>query len=351
VADDESLRHSIDLLIQGRSLGADGAAAALNTILAGTCAPEQVAGFLVALAAKGPTAEELVGLLDTMTALGVHLDLPVDVLDRAVDVVGTGGDGSGSINVSTMAAFVVAGAGVPVVKHGSRKASSAVGSSDLLEALGVSIAPGPDVVARCVEEAGFGFCFAPAFHPALAAVGPIRSALGVRTVFNYLGPMANPAGVRRLLLGVSDPLLLDVMAHVTAERGARRVLVVRGADGLDEVSVSGRTQIVEASVDAAGDQHVHEWWFDPGTHGFATWPVDAVRGGEAPHNASVARSVLAGDPGPGRDIVVLNAGFALVAADQVSSIDDGVAAARESIDAGRASRVLDRVIELSATGA
>ena len=141
------------------------------------------------------------------------------------------------------------------------------------------------------------------------------------------------------------------MAHVTAERGARRVLVVRGADGLDEVSVSGRTQIVEASVDAAGDQHVHEWWFDPGTHGFATWPVDAVRGGEAPHNASVARSVLAGDPGPGRDIVVLNAGFALVAADQVSSIDDGVAAARESIDAGRASRVLDRVIELSATGA
>ena len=187
-----SLAGPISTLLEGRSLGADGAAAVLAQILEGQCAPEQVAGFLVALAAKGPTADELVGLLDTMGALGVPLVLPAEVHRRAVDVVGTGGDRSGSVNVSTMAALVVAGAGVPVVKHGSRKASSDVGSADLLESLGVTIAPGPAVVARCVEEAGFGFCFAPAFHPALAAVAPVRVALGIRTVFNFLGPAGEP---------------------------------------------------------------------------------------------------------------------------------------------------------------
>jgi anthranilate phosphoribosyltransferase len=342
------LADAITALVGGRSIGADGAAAVLSEILEGHPGPEQVAGFLVAMAAKGPTAEELVGLLDTMTALGVHLELPPDVHRRAVDVVGTGGDRSGSVNVSTMAAFVVAGAGVPVVKHGSRKASSDVGSADLLEALGVSIAPGPDVVRRCVEEAGFGFCFAPAFHPALAVVAPVRVALGIRTVFNFLGPMANPAQVRFMLLGVSDPALHDVLATVVARRGVQRALVVRGDDGLDEVSLSGRTRILDVATDA-GDGHVEERWLDPAAHGVAMAPLDAIRGGDVARNARIAHEVLDGATGAVRDVVVLNAAAALVAADRCAAIDEGLALAAESLDRGAAASVLDRVVALSST--
>ncbi len=345
-----SLADTITALVEGRSIGSGGAAAALSGILEGRCAPEQVAGFLVAMAAKGPTAEELVGLLDTMTALGVRLELPADVHLRAVDVVGTGGDRSGSVNVSTMAALVVAGVGVPVVKHGSRKASSEVGSADLLEALGVTIAPGPNVVARCVEEAGFGFCFAPAFHPALAAVAPVRVALGIRTVFNFLGPMANPAQVRYLLLGVSDPVLHDVLAAVVQRRGVHHALVVRGEDGLDEVSLSGRTRVLDVVVDVAGAVRTVERWLDPTTYGVATAPVDAIRGGDVARNAVVCREVLGGATGPVRDVVVLNAAAALVAANRCDSVDDGFEVAAESLESGAAARVLDRVVELSSTG-
>jgi len=344
-----SLADTIGELVDGHSLGAAGAAGALEEILSGRCAPEQIAGFLVALAAKGPTPEELVGMLDTMTALGVRLVLPDELAERAVDVVGTGGDASRSVNVSTMAALVVAGAGVPVVKHGSRKATSEVGSADLLEALGVVIAPGPPIVARCVAEAGFGFCFAPAFHPALAAVAPVRSALGVRTVFNFLGPMANPAQVRHLLLGVSDPVLLDVMAVVVAERGARRVLVVRGEDGLDEVSVTARTRIVDVTTDAAGDVTLRESWLDPSSHGIVTSSLDAIRGGDAATNAAVARATLAGERGPVRDIVLLNAAAALVAAGRCEGIDEALIVAADSVDSGSAVTVLDRVVELSSS--
>lgn len=344
-----SLVDAIDELIEGRSIGASGAAAALAEILSGSCPPEQVAGFLVALAAKGPTTAELVGLLDTMTALGVALELPSDVHRRAVDVVGTGGDRSGSVNVSTMAALVVAGAGVPVVKHGSRRASSTVGSADLLEALGVTIAPGPPRVVRCVEEAGFGFCFAPAFHPALAAVAPTRQALGIRTVFNYLGPMANPARVRYLLLGVSDPVLHDVMAVVVGERDARHALVVRGEDGLDEVSASGPTRVLEVTSDGAGDVRVDERRLEPSSFGIAATPVEAIRGGNAAHNAALVREVLGGAPGPVHDVVVLNAAVALVAAERVDTVDEGLALAAESLASGAASHVLDRVVELSAS--
>lgn len=343
-----SLTDAIGELVEGRSIGADGAAAALAEILSGSCPPEQVAGFLVALSAKGPTTAELVGLLDTMSALAVRLELPSDLHRRAVDVVGTGGDRLGSVNVSTMAALVVAGSGTPVVKHGSRKASSDVGSADLLEALGVTIAPGSTSVMRCVEEAGFGFCFAPAFHPALAVVAPVRRALGVRTVFNFLGPMANPAQVRYLLLGVSDPVLHDVLAVVVGERGARRALVVRGCDGLDEVSISGRTRVLEVRSDAAGDVAVAEEWIDPASHGVATAPLEAIRGGDAAHNAAIVHDVLGGATGPVRDVVALNAAAALVAAEQVDTIDDGLVLAAESLASGAAARVLERVVALSA---
>ncbi|HEV3213409.1 MAG TPA: anthranilate phosphoribosyltransferase [Acidimicrobiales bacterium] len=343
-----SLADTIGELVEGRSIGADGAAAALAELLSGASPPEQVAGFLVALAAKGPTTAELVGLLDTMTALGVPLELPADLHRRAVDVVGTGGDRLASVNVSTMAALVVAGSGVPVVKHGSRKASSTVGSADLLEALGVTIAPGPERVVRCVAEAGFGFCFAPAFHPALAAVAPVRQALGIRTVFNFLGPMANPARVRYLLLGVSDPVLHDVMAVVVGERGVRHALVVRGEDGLDEVSVSGRTRVLDVSSDAAGDVKVSEQWLDPANHGVPVAPLEAIQGGDAQRNAAAVHEVLGGATGPLRDVVVLNAAVALVAAEQSDAVDEGLALAAESVDSGAAARVLARVVELSA---
>jgi anthranilate phosphoribosyltransferase len=344
-----SLTEAVMTLVEGRSIGADGAAAVLAEILGGRCAPEQVAGFLVAMAAKGPSAEELVGLLDTMTALAVRLELPAEVHRRAVDVVGTGGDRSGSVNVSTMSALVVAGAGVPVVKHGSRKASSEVGSADLLEALGVTIAPGPAVVGRCVEEAGFGFCFAPAFHPALAAVAPVRVALGIRTVFNFLGPMANPAEVRYLLLGVSDPVLHDVLAGVAMRRGVHHALVVRGEDGLDEVSVAGRTRVLDVHLDPTGRAEVAEQWLDPTSHGIAIAPVTAIRGGDATRNAALTREVLGGATGPIRDVVVLNAAAALVAADRCGTLDEGVTIAAESLGSGAAARVLDQVTVLSST--
>ena len=342
-----SLVGAITELVAGRSLGAGGAAEALEVLLSGRCPPEQVAGFLVALAAKGPTTEELKGLLDAMSQRAVPLELDEALAHRCVDVVGTGGDGAGTVNVSTMAALVVAGCGVPVVKHGSRRASSTVGSADLLEALGVELSPGPDVVRRCVEEAGFGFCFAPAFHPALAAVAPVRRALGVRTVFNYLGPMANPARVSRMLLGVSDPLLHDVMAAVVAERGARHVLVVRGEDGLDEVTVCARTRVLEVRTDAAGDVTIDETWLHPESHGIECRELDAIRGGDPQANALALRELLAGARGAVRDVVVLNAGCALVAADAAASVDEGVALAAESIESGRAGGVLDAVVAIS----
>ena len=204
---------------------------------------------------------------------------------------------------------------MPVVKHGSRKASSTVGSADLLETLGVTIAPGPQVVERCVAEAGFGFCFAPAFHPALAAVAPVRAALGVRTVFNFLGPMANPARVPHLLLGVSDPVLHAEMAVVVARRGARHALVVRGEDGLDEVTVSGRTRVLEVRTDADGDFSMTEQFVDPSSHGLGPHELATILGGDAARNAAVTTQVLAGERGPVRDVVVLNAAAALVAAE------------------------------------
>jgi anthranilate phosphoribosyltransferase len=344
-----SLAPQIAELVEGRSLGSAGAASALAQILTGGCPPEQVAGFLVALAAKGPTAEELIGMLDAMSALAVRLELPAELHARAVDVVGTGGDGMGTVNVSTMTAFVVAGAGVPVVKHGGRKATSDVGSADVLEALGVTLAPGPAVVARCVTEAGFGFCFAPAFHPALAAVAPVRSALGVRTVFNYLGPMANPARVRHALVGVSNPVLLEVMAVVLGQRGASHVLVVRGDDGLDEVTVCATTRVVDVRATSNGELAIEEYSFDPISHGLVIRTVEDLRGGDASRNATIARAVLGGAQGPVRDVVLLNAAAALVAADAASSIDDALPMAHESLDSGAALSVLERVVSLSST--
>ncbi|MEY2974418.1 MAG: anthranilate phosphoribosyltransferase [Actinomycetota bacterium] len=328
-------------LVDGEDLASEVAGAAVAEILAGDVSPARIAAFLVGLRAKGESASELAGMLDAVMADAVRVPLAEDLRDAAVDVVGTGGDRSHSINVSTMAALVTAGAGVPVCKHGNRAASSSCGTADVLEALGVTIELSPAGVASCVEEAGIGFCFAPAFHPAFRHAGPVRREIGVRTAFNLLGPMANPAGVRRQLIGVADPAVADVMVHTLAARGSTHAWVVHGS-GLDELSTTGPSTVTEL-LDGAISRHE----VDPVRWGLERVDAAALVGGGPEVNAAVVRAVLDGEPGPHRDIVVLNAGAALVVAGRVDDLGAGLAAAGESIDSGRAAAALDRLVEVS----
>jgi anthranilate phosphoribosyltransferase len=326
-------------LTAGHDLDAERCEAAMLDILAGNASPARIAGFIVALRMKGESVEELRGLLTAMRAAGEKV--PIDP-SGLVDVVGTGGDRSHSINVSSLAALVVAGAGAPVCKHGNRGASSVCGSADVLGALGVAVELGPDEVARCVAEAGIGFCFAPRFHPALRHAGPTRKELGVPTVFNSLGPMANPAGVRRQVIGVADWSLADRMVRVLADLGAERILVVHGHDGLDELTTTTTSSVVELR-----DGGIRSYEVDPLAFGFGRAEAGDLRGGDAAANAEFGRRVLDGGPGPHRDIVVLNAGAGLVAAGRADDIAEGTALAAAAIDDGRAAGVLDRLITVS----
>jgi anthranilate phosphoribosyltransferase len=309
-------------------------------ILDGAATPAQIAGFIVALRMKGETVEELGGLVDAMLAAAERVTLPSD--EPVVDIVGTGGDRAHTINVSTLSALVVAGAGGRVCKHGNRAASSATGSADLLEALGVRIDCGPDEVARCVADAGIGFCFAPRFHPAMRHAGPPRRELGIATAFNFLGPLANPAGVRRLMIGVADPSMAERMVGVLAARGSERVLVVHGDDGLDELTLSTTSQVVELR-----DGEVRDYAVDPKELGIASAPTEALVGGDPATNAELARRVLAGDAGPHRDVVCLNAGAALVVAGMADDLAHGLQAAQAAIDGGGAAAALDRLVAVS----
>lgn len=327
-------------LTQRHDLPADHARAAMAEILAGTASPAQIAGFIVALRMKGETVEELAGLLDAMAEAAERVPLPS--VDGVVDIVGTGGDRSHSVNVSTMAAIVVAGAGVNVCKHGNRAASSRCGSADLLEALGVNLDLDPQGVARCVTTAGIGFCFAPRFHPAMRHAIPTRRELGVPTVFNFLGPLANPAGVRRQVVGVADASMAERMARVLAARGSERVLVVRGDDGLDELTTTTTSTVVELV-----DGEVRTSTVDPAALGLTTVDPAALTGGDASANAEVAKRVLGGESGPHRDVVVLNAAAGLVVAGVASGLTDGLARAAESIDSGAAAAALDRLVVTS----
>jgi anthranilate phosphoribosyltransferase len=323
-----------------RDLTTDQARAAMAEILDGAATPAQIAGFIVALRMKGETVDELGGLVDAMLAAAERVTL---ALDRpVVDIVGTGGDRAHTINVSTLSALVVAGAGGRVCKHGNRAASSATGSADLLEALGVRIDCGPEEVARCVAEAGIGFCFAPRFHPAMRHAGPPRRELGIATAFNFLGPLANPAGVRRLMIGVADPSMSERMVGVLAARGSERVLVVHGDDGLDELTVSTTSTVVELR-----DGEVREYPVDPKELGIAPAPTEALVGGDPATNADLARHVLAGDAGPHRDVVCLNAAAGLLVAGMVDDLADGLQAARAAIDDGGAAAALDRLVAVS----
>lgn len=322
-------------------LARDEAAAAMAAILGGTATPAQIAAFIVALRMKGETVDELSGMLDALLEAATLVELDLDG-DPVIDIVGSGGDGSQSINVSTLAALVVAGAGGRVCKHGNRAASSRSGSADVLEQLGVALEVDPSVVARCVEQAGVGFCFAPRFHPAMRHAGPPRREIGVPTVFNYLGPIANPARVRRLVLGVGDPAMARPMAEVLAARGAERALVVHGGDGMDELTTTATSAVLEL---AHGE--LREWRVDPVELGIArARREDLVVAG--PEDAALAaKRVLGGEAGPHRDIVVLNAAAGLLVAGHVDDLSSGLALAGAAIDDGRAARALELLVTRS----
>jgi anthranilate phosphoribosyltransferase len=327
-------------LTSGSDLTAAQAGAAMAEILDGAATPSQIAGFIVALRMKGETVDELTGLVGAMLAVAevVPLTDPASV----IDIVGTGGDRAHTINVSTLAALVVAGAGAKVCKHGNRAASSSCGTADVLEALGVVIDLGPEGVARCVDEAGMGFCFAPRFHPAMRHAGPTRRELGVPTVFNFLGPLANPGRVGRHLVGVADAAMAERMIRVLAANGAARAYVVHGDDGLDELTTTTTSTVLEVR-----DGEVGRFSVDPAALGLQPAQPGDLRGGDATHNAVLARAVLAGDAGPHRDVVVLNAGAGLVVAGLADDLATGVALAGATIDSGAAAAALDRVVTVS----
>lgn len=334
-------RALIGELIAGRDLTSAQTGAALADILTGDATAAQIAGFLVALRAKGETAEELAGLLSVAMAEAAIVPLTEVEREVCVDVVGTGGDGSHSINVSTMAAIVTAAAGGPVCKHGGRSASSTTGTADVLEHLGVAVELSPDGVARCVREVGIGFCFAPAFHPAFRYAGAPRREMGVPTVFNLLGPMANPGRVKRQLIGVADPSFARPMVEALAATGLTAAWVVHGG-GLDELTTTG-----PSSVLALTNGVIDEFTIDPQSLGFKRATADDLRGGGPDENAEAVRRVFAGDLGRHRDIVVLNAGAALVVAARADDIEQGIVLAAAAIDDGRAATTLQRMIDVS----
>jgi anthranilate phosphoribosyltransferase len=320
----------------------DEARAALADVLEGNATSAQIAAFVFGLRCKGETVEEMSGMVGAMLGAAERVDVRADLADRLVDTCGTGGDRSGTINVSTIAALVVAGADVPVCKHGGRAASSKAGSADVLEALGVVIDLGPEGVARCIEDAGIGFCFAPRYHPAMRHALPVRRELGVATAFNFLGPLANPARVRRQVVGVGDPAMAPRMAGVLAAGGATHVLVVHGADGLDELSTTG-----PSTMHCFLGEDLRTIEVEPESLGLAPARLEELLGDDAPTNADLAKRVLAGDRGPHRDIVVLNAAAGLMVAGVVSDLAAGVELAGSVIDDGKAAARLEKLIQVS----
>lgn len=325
-------------LTAGANLTRSEARAALDDIMSGRATPAQTSAFLVSLRIKGETTEEMAGLVETMRSVGVR----VSIGEPVVDTAGTGGDRSGTFNISTTAALIAAGAGAKVAKHGNRSASSKCGSADVLEALGVGIELDPQHTAEMVVEAGFGFFFAPRYHPAMKYVVPIRQQLAIPTVFNFLGPLTNPAGATRQLIGVYDSRMAERMIGVLSRLGTERALVVHADDGLDEVSVSGPTrgfQLVDGEVTPVV--------LTPEDFGVDPADVSELIGGDAGTNAAILRSVLAGETGPRRDAAVVNAGATLMVAGLAETPAEGAFSAARSIDSGGAAAVLDRVIDLS----
>ncbi len=329
----------IDKLQRRQDLTREEAAAAMEAIMEGRAQPAQIAGLLIGLSMKGERPAEIVGFAQTMRDRSTRLSrshAPV------FDTCGTGGDRAHTFNVSTVAALVLAACGVRVAKHGNRSVSSTCGSADLFEALGVRVTAEPEVVERCLDEAGIAFFFAPTFHPSMRHAGPTRRDLGVRTAFNLLGPLTNPAGASRQLVGVPRPELTELVARSLALLGSERAWVVHGADGLDEISTTGYTKVSECRGGAVNTFYVH-----PADFGLPKASPEQLRGGNAAANANIAREILAGAKGAARDIVLLNAGASLLIAGRVPSIADGVLHAAAAVDSGEAARVLDSLVRVS----
>jgi anthranilate phosphoribosyltransferase len=324
-------------LVKRQDLTEDEAAAAFEIIIRGDATPSQIAGFLVALRMKGETAEEIAGFARTARAMAT----PIEVDGALLDTCGTGGDGLATFNISTLSAIVAAACGARVAKHGNRAASSLCGSADVLERLGVKIDLTPEGVARCINEAGIGFLFAPVFHPSFRFAGATRRELGMRTVFNVLGPLCNPAGAKYQALGVADASLASTMADVLVRLGVERAIVFHAADGMDELSVASPSFVIEV------DGQRKEYELDPVELGLAHAPVESMRGGGPEENARLAREVLGGAKGPRRDVVLLNSAAALRASGLARDWQEGLGLAAEAIDSERAGEVLDRWARLS----
>jgi len=335
------LRPVLRTIADGETLTEAQAESAMHVMLRGEASPEQIAALLVGLRARGETVDELTGFARVMRRFAV----PVDTGDlNPVDLCGTGGDHAGTFNISTAASFVVAGAGVPVAKHGNKGVSSLSGSADVLDALGVRTALGADEAGACLRETGICFLFAPQFHPALRHVGPVRAALGVRTAFNILGPLCNPAGVRRQLVGAFSDAVARQMAEILLRLGSEHVVVVYAHDGLDELSTTSPTTILQTGSHAF-DGGTLEQVVVPERHGLARVSAAALQGGTPDENAEIVRAVLGGQTGPQADVVLLNAAYALLASAEFSTLDDALGAARESLASGAALARLDALVE------
>ena len=332
------IREAIDAVISGRSLSMADASATMREIMEGEVTPAQLGALLAALRVKGETVEEIAGFASVMRekALKVKVDGPL------VDTAGTGGDGKNTFNISTATAFVAAGAGLKVAKHGNRAASGSCGSADVLEALGVKIDLPPEGVERCIDEVGMGFMFAPTFHPAMRHAAPVRREIGIRTLFNILGPLTNPAGAQSLLLGVAYPELGEKMASVLRLLGTRHSLIVHGEGGLDEITLSGDTSVWEVL-----DGEMRAWRLVAADTGLPRRSIDEIRGGSKEENAATMRRTFQGEPGPIRDIVLVNSAAVLVVGDLVDSIGLGIELAAQTMDSGAALQKLEALVDLS----
>jgi anthranilate phosphoribosyltransferase len=331
------LKAHIAKVAAGKPLSFDEARSAFDMIMSGEATPSQIGAFLMALRVRGETVDEISGAVATMREKMLKVEAP----DGAIDIVGTGGDGSHSVNISTASAFAIAGAGVPVAKHGNRGLSSQTGAADVLTALGVRIDLSPEAIGRCIRQAGVGFMFAPAHHPAMRHVGPTRVELGTRTIFNLLGPLSNPAGVKRQMVGVFAPEWVEPLARTLKSLGAEHAWVVHG-DGFDEITTTGETHVSELS---GGE--IRNFTVTPQSVGLSLHPREELRGGDAAFNARALRNLLEGAPGAYRDTVLMNAGAGLVVAGKAASLADGAMLAARAIDDRQALRVLDALVRIS----
>ena len=340
---EHDIRGTIREVVDGRELSTEEATAAMDAIMGGRVTGAQIGALATALRMRGETVAEIAGFADAMRRHALRVEIADDGRPL-VDTCGTGGDASGTFNISTTAAFAIAGAGVRVAKHGNRAVTSRCGSADLLEGVGVAIELTPAQVARCVEEVGIGFMYAPAFHPAMRFVGPARREIGIRTVFNLLGPLTNPAGARHQLIGVGHPDIARKLAEVLARLGSAHAILVHAEEGLDEIGIAGPSAVTEFD---ARDGEIRTYLVTPEEYGLVRATTDDLRGGDVAENVAITRAVLSGAVGPRRSITLLNAGAGICAANAAASFAEGIALAADAIDSGRALAAMERLADFT----